>query len=170
VRNLADDGKAVVATVLRILRHLNRRTRAVGLPLAGSDNALGLVQALLWQTGWPAQVSLAGGAPEHDPWRFDAARLIAAGEIDALLWVAGLSRSPPPATMAPTVALLAPDIALTGEAAVEIRVGVPGLDHAGTLVRADAVVALPLDAVRKTALPSVAAVAQAIVESLGARA
>jgi len=170
VRNLADDGKAVVATVLRILRHLNRRTRAVGLPLAGSDNALGFVQALLWQTGWPAQVSLAGGAPEHDPWRFDAARLIAAGEIDALLWVAGLSHSPPPATMAPTVALLAPDIALTGEAAVEIRVGVPGLDHPGTLVRADAVVALPLDAVRKTALPSVAAVAQAIVESLGARA
>jgi formylmethanofuran dehydrogenase subunit B len=170
VSSLGDEGKSIVGALLRILRHLNRRTRCVGLPLAGSDNALGFVQALLWQTGWPAQISLAGGAPEHDPWRYDAARLVAAGEIDALLWVAGLSRTPPPASAAPLVALVAPDIALANTPAVEIRVGVPGLDHAGTLVRADTVVGLPLDAVRGAALPSIAAVAQVIGDRLGASA
>src|SRR6185437_15716699 len=106
---------------------------------------------------------------EHDPWRFDADRLLAAREVDALLWASALSPTAPPATTVPMVALIAPDVALATSPAVEIRVGVPALDHAGTAVRADTVIALPLKATRPSPLPSVAAAATAILERLGAR-
>lgn len=157
-----------VAVLLRILRHLNRKTRCVGVPLGGSDNGQGVAQAMLWQAGWPSRLSFAGGVPEHDPWRFQAERLIAAGEADALLWASALSPAPPPPAAVPTVALVAPGTVLRPAPAVEIRVGIPGLDHAGAAVRADAVIALPLSAVRAADLPDVASVAAAIVRQLGA--
>jgi hypothetical protein len=52
---------------------------------------------------------------------------------------------------------------------VEIRIGVPGLDHRGWVMRSDTVVALPLAQTRAAPLPSVAAVATAIGERLGTR-
>ncbi len=164
------DGTAepVIEMLVHVLRLLNRETRCVGLPLSGNDNAQGAAQAMLWQAGWPMRVSFAAGAPAHDPWRFDAERLMAAGEIDALLWVAALSASPPPARAVPTIAVVAPDVILPKAPAVEIRVGVPGLDHAGAVTRADGVITLPLAAARPSALPSVAAVTEGILERHGA--
>jgi formylmethanofuran dehydrogenase subunit B len=163
------EAQLAVALVLHILRVLNLTTRCVGLPLGGGDNAQGASQTMLWQAGWPGRLSFATGTPEHDPWRFDAERLLAAREVDALVWVSSLSPAPPPATPVPTMALIAPDATLATPPAVEIRVGVPALDHAGTAVRADTVIALPLAATRPSALPSVAAAATAILEQLGAR-
>ena len=157
-----------VALVLNILRFLTLTTRCVGLPLGGGDNAQGASQTMLWQAGWPGRISFATGTPEHDPWRFDAERLLAAREVDALLWVAALSPTPPPSTAVPTVALIGPDVTLAAPPAVEIRVGVPALDHAGAVVRADTVIALPLTAARPSTLPSVAAAATAILERIGA--
>jgi formylmethanofuran dehydrogenase subunit B len=159
----------VAGLILHILRALTQKTRCVGLPLGGSDNAQGAAQAMLWQAGWPGRLSFGTGAPAHDPWLYDAERLLRESEADALLWVAALRPEPPPATRVPTVALLAPDVALTSAAAVEIRVGVPGLDHRGWMMRGDTVVALPLPATRASALPSVAAVAGAMLERLEAR-
>jgi formylmethanofuran dehydrogenase subunit B len=145
--------------VLQVLREATLKTRCVGLPLGGGDNAQGAAQAMLWQAGWPGRLSFAGGVPAHDPWLYDAERLIAAGEADALLWVAAV---------APSVALVAGDAVLSVAPAVEIRVGVPGVDHAGTMMRADTIVALPLAASRPSALPSVATAAAAILDRLGA--
>lgn len=164
----AGAGELGVEMLVHILRMLNRETRCVGLPLGGSGNAQGAAQAMLWQTGWPMRVSFAAGAPEHDPWRFDAERLLAAGEIDALLWVAALSPSPPPAATVPTIALVAPDVVLSTAPAVEIRVGIPGLDHGGAVTRADGVITLPLAAARPSPLPTLAAVSAAILDRLGA--
>jgi formylmethanofuran dehydrogenase subunit B len=95
---------------------------------------------------------------------------VGGGVFDVLLWVAALAAEPPPATTLPTVALIAPDVVLPAAAAVEIRVGVPGLDHRGTVMRGDTVVALPLGTTRASALPSVAAVAGAVLERLEGRA
>jgi formylmethanofuran dehydrogenase subunit B len=162
------EAQIAIGLVLHILRVLNLTTRCVGLPLGGGDNAQGASQAMLWQAGWPGRISFAAGTPEHDPWRFDAERLLAAREVDALLWVAALSPTPPPATTMPTVALVAPDVTLAAPPAVEIRIGVSALDHAGAVVRADTVIALPLAAARPSALPSVAAAAAAIHERIGA--
>lgn len=158
---------AALAILLRLMRRLTQRTRCVGLPLGGEGNAQGAAQAMLWQAGWPGQLSFASGVPQHDPWSNDAERLLAAGEIDALLWVAALTASAAPRSGIPTVALLAAD-APQAAVEVEIRVGIPGIDHDGTVIRADTVVALPLRAARPSALPSVAAAAAAILAHLPA--
>jgi formylmethanofuran dehydrogenase subunit B len=160
--------EAAAMLLLRLLRALNRKTRAVGLALGGSDNAQGVAQAMLWQAGWPGRLSYGAGIPEHDPWRHDAERLVEAGEVDALLWVAAISRAAPPATELPLIALLAPGIELARPAAVEIRVGIPGLDHGGTVLRADTVIAIPLAATRPSEAPSVARVAAGILERMAA--
>ena len=80
----AGEVQIAVALVLHILRFLTLTTRCVGLPLGGGDNAQGASQTMLWQAGWPGRISFATGTPEHDPWRFDAERLLAAREVDAL--------------------------------------------------------------------------------------
>lgn len=164
----AGEGDLCVTLLLRILRALNRKTRCVGVPLGGSDNAQGVAQVMLWQAGWPSRLCFAGGTPEHDPWRFQAERLLAAGEVDALLWASAFSAAPPPSAAVPTIALVGPHATLRAAPAVEIRVGVPGLDHGGTVVRADTVIAVPLSAVRAAGLPDVAAVTAALAKRLGA--
>jgi formylmethanofuran dehydrogenase subunit B len=164
------DAEIAARLVLQILRALNRDTRAVSLPLGGSDNAQGASQVMLWQCGWPGRISFAHGAPNHDPWRYRAERLLSAGETDALLWVAAITPQAPPPARVPTVALVTVDTELALEPSVVIRVGVPGLDHGGAIVRADNVIALPLAATRTSALPSVAAAARAIFEQLSAEA
>jgi formylmethanofuran dehydrogenase subunit B len=164
----AAEREPVATLVLQMLRQATLQTRCVGLPLGGGDNAQGAAQAMLWQAGWPGRLSFAGGVPAHDPWLYDAERMIAAGEADALLWVAAVTPSPPPAAAPPTVALVAGDAVLSIAPAVEIRVGVCGVDHPGTMMRADTVVALPLAASRPSALPSVATAAAAILACLGA--
>ncbi|MDB5408536.1 MAG: hypothetical protein JWL84_3448 [Rhodospirillales bacterium] len=155
-----------VELIAAMLRHLNVATRCVGLPLGGSGNALGAVQATLWQTGWPLRVGFGEGAPLHDPWRYDGTRMLAAGEADALVWVAALGTAPPPASSVPVIAIVADDVALPTPAAVEIRVGIPGLDHAGEAIRGDTVVAMNLVAAIPSDRPSVAAAATAILEAL----
>jgi formylmethanofuran dehydrogenase subunit B len=95
--------------------------------------------------------------------------MLAAGEADALIWVAALVPEPPPATDVPVIALVADDVALAAPPAVTIRVGIPALDHAGAIVRSDTIIALPLQAAAPSDRPSVAAVARAISEHLEAR-
>jgi formylmethanofuran dehydrogenase subunit B len=157
---------AATAVLLHLLRRLTRKTRCVGLPLGGEDDAQGAAQTMLWQAGWPGRLSFAERVPRHDPWLYDAERLLTADEVDALLWASPLTAAPPPWTRVPTVALLPAD-APAAAAAVEIRVGIPGVDHAGAVLRADTVVALPLRATRPSTLPSVAAAASAIQAALG---
>ncbi|MBV8536074.1 MAG: hypothetical protein JO128_10805, partial [Alphaproteobacteria bacterium] len=159
----AGEGDLCTAMVLHILRSLNRKTRCVGLPLGGSGNSQGVAQVMLWQAGWPSRLCFAGGAPEHDPWRFRAERLLAAGEVDALLWTSTFAATAPPVATVPTIALVAPNTALRAAPAVEIRIGTAGLDHGGTILRADTVIAVPLSAARPSGLPSVASVAAALL-------
>jgi len=163
----AAEREIAVRILLHILRTLNRTTRSVGLPLGGSDNALGVSQALLWQTGWPSRICFSRGVPEHDPWLYDAERLVGDGEADALVWTAVISPAPPPATSLPTIAIVAADTAIGGTPDVVIRAGVPALDHGGAIVRADNVVALPISATRSSELPTVAEAVREILTRLG---
>ena len=82
------------------------------------------------------------------------------------LWVASSVAEPPPASAVPVIAIVADDVELATPAAVEIRVGIPGIDHSGEMVRADAVIAVPLQATRASGRPSVADVARAILAAM----
>ncbi len=61
----------------------------------------------------------------------------------------------------PTVALVRPGDPPPA-AEVVIPVGVPGLDHAGSLFRTDSVVAVPVRPLRDLGLPSAASVLRAV--------
>jgi formylmethanofuran dehydrogenase subunit B len=111
-----------------LVKDLNEDTRFSGLPLATADNAAGVQQVTGWMTGFPLRTGFGRGLPEHDPWRFEASRLIDSGEADCALWISAYGTRPPAWKRdLPLVALTAePD---TPRAHVTIAVGRPGIDH-----------------------------------------
>lgn len=108
-----------------LVKDLNEVTRCFALPLGDAYQGRAAAQVAAWSTGQGPRVGFGRGTPEHDPWRFDAERQAASGEIDAALWLASLPAPLPAWTRTvPTVALLgAPK---GDEAQVVIGVGVPG--------------------------------------------
>jgi formylmethanofuran dehydrogenase subunit B len=114
-----------------LVRDLNERTRFSCLPVMAKDNAAGAAMALTWLTGFPSNIGFARGEAEHDPWRFDAARLARSGEADLALWISAYRHHFPEwASAVPVIALTA----RAGEthmprAFIEIEVGTPGVDH-----------------------------------------
>lgn len=150
-----------------LVADLNARTRFTGLPLAPPDNAIGVLQVCGWMTGFPMRTGFARGFPEHDPWRFDADRLVDRGEADCAVWISAYHAAPPPWERA------IPLIALTGAGAkflkapqVHIGVGRPGVDHDSVehLARVGALV--PAAASRASDAPSVADVVGRLVAAL----
>ncbi|MEH3148341.1 MAG: formyltransferase [Methylobacterium frigidaeris] len=128
----AELGSLATEMLTGLVKDLDTTTRAFALPLghAGQDRAVAQVAA--WTTGQGPRVGFGRGRAEHDPWRFDAARQIASGEVDAALWLAALPAPRPDWTRAvPTVALLGE--AVGDEAEVVIRVAVPGRERGGAL-------------------------------------
>jgi formylmethanofuran dehydrogenase subunit B len=109
---------------------LNRTTRCFGLPLPGPDNLAGVMQAIGWRAGFPLRVGFARGRPEHDPWRFEASRMAAAGEADVALWIG--AALPDWAAKLRLIALL-PAGAQAAGAEVAIFIGRPGVDHDAVL-------------------------------------
>ncbi len=113
-----------------LIDDLNKTTRFTGLPLAPANGAEAVTQALTWTTGFPPRTGFAGTAPVHDPWRFDATRLVASGEADAAVWVSAFSpASQPWGGAVPTVALVPPGTVFGTPPAVVFEVGCPGRDH-----------------------------------------
>lgn len=115
-----------------LINDLNATTRFSALPLGPADNAFGVLQACGWITGFPMRTGFGRGFAEHDPWLFDGRRLVDNREADCVLWISAYRAAAPEWRRPP------PMIALTGDAGafgrppdVHIRVGCPGVDHAG---------------------------------------
>ena len=112
-----------------LIDDLNAHTRFTGLPLAAADNALGVLQVCGWSTAFPVRTGFGRGFPEHDPWRFDAIRLVENREADCVLWISSYSASVPEWTLdVPLIALTQRD-ARCRRARVHIEVARPGIDH-----------------------------------------
>ncbi len=156
-----------VQAIQRTLAALNRTTRFSGVPLGGSEADLTADAVLLWQVGCPFRTSFATGRPEYDPYLFDARRLLARREADALTWISTLSDLPPPEDLeAPLILLAGPNAAAADRADVYFPVATPGLDHAGHLVRTDKVLTMRLVATRPSERASCARVLRAICQEL----
>ena len=161
-------GALVVEAINTIVGTLNRSTRAASFPLGGGDGAATVNQVFTWLGGLPLRSRLGPAGLEHEPHRFDAARLLADGAVDALLWVASFGTEPSaPRAAAPCIVLghprFAPVQADTDESTVFIPVSTPGIGSAGHLFRADGVVLMPLAAVHGDGLPTVADVVARLV-------
>jgi formylmethanofuran dehydrogenase subunit B len=113
-----------------LVKDLNAKTRFTGLPLQAGDNAPGALQACGWLTGFPMRTGFGRRHPEHDPWRFDADRLVEAGEVDCALWISAYHPTPPSWRRdVPLIALTAEQARFPHPPRVHIEVGAPGTDH-----------------------------------------
>jgi formylmethanofuran dehydrogenase subunit B len=113
-----------------LVNDLNRETRFSGLALPAADDALGVLEACGWMTGFPMRTGFARGYPEHDPWRFDARRLVESGEADCIIWISAYGAATPQwKRQVPTIALTAPGASFRRAPRVHIEVGRPGSDH-----------------------------------------
>ncbi len=155
-----------VQQLCKMVVALNRDTRCSALPLGGQEGDRTASQVAAWISGYPTRVSYARGYPEYDPYHNGAARLLAEGEADALVWVSSLGLAPPPAVEAPTVAIGRSGMRFEREPEVFIPVGVPGIDFAGHMYRCDNVVAMPLYQLRDSELAKAADVLKAIEREL----
>ena len=122
-----------------LVRDLNDATRFSTLPLAPPDNAAGVLAACGWMTGFPMRTGFGAEGPLHDPWRFEAERLVASGETDCALWISAFGAPPPTWTRALNlIALCESPAGFVTEPNVIIRVGRPGVDHDSVLYSPDA--------------------------------
>jgi formylmethanofuran dehydrogenase subunit B len=153
-----------------LIDDLNKKSRASALHLPASESGWGSVLASTWMTGFALRTGFVRGFPEYDPWRYDAARMIADGEADLHLWIA------PDASLKPKTPKGASLIALTktvqplAGAAVTIAIGEAGIDHDGVVYSARAGTLRFIVANAATQLPSTAAILRTIASHIDAEA
>ncbi len=142
-----------------LVRDLNETTRFSSLPLTAGDNGAGVLAVCGWMTGFPMRTGFGSGAPVHDPWRFDAERLVRAGEVDCVVWISAFG-APPPEWASGSISIALCDRAArpTQAPKVLIEVGRPGVDHNAVVHSLDTgtLVAVSANSSSSGDLPSVA--------------
>ncbi|HEX7440057.1 MAG TPA: formylmethanofuran dehydrogenase [Caldimonas sp.] len=170
---LPAQGALIVEAVHHVVGSLNRTTRAAALWVGGGNGAATVNQVFAWLSGLPLRSRLGPSGLEHEPQVFDAARLLADGAVDALLWVSSFdAEAVPPPNRLPMVVLGHPALAAAGRRSgiptVFIPVSTPGIGSAGHLFRTDGTVLMPLDLVVDDQLPTVADAVGRVVSALRA--
>lgn len=161
----AELGELGVEMLQGFAMELNETTRCFTLSVAGPDQDRAVVPVAAWLTGQAPRSGFGRRVPEHDPWRFDVARQVAAGEVDAVVWLAALPVDRPNWLAAvPSVALVAEAEASLAD--VVIAVGRPGRDLGGVLWNEQRAALTYWPASAPTDLPSAASVLGALTERL----
>lgn len=156
-----------VQTLAELIKDLNKTIRFAGFPLGGSDGDFSSNGVQTWQTGLPLRSRYGKNGIDYDPYRYGAGELLAANEVDALLWISSFNAArAPPVTNVPRIVLGPPSMTLEREPDVFIPVGTPGIHHGGHFLRADKVVVMRLKKLIESELPSVAEVAGRILSGL----
>jgi formylmethanofuran dehydrogenase subunit B len=168
VWTVASLGALEIEMINGLVRDLNETTRFSTLPLASPDNGLGVLAACGWTTGFPMRTGFGAGAPIHDPWRFDAKRLVASGETDCVLWISAFATVPPAwLSAANVIALCEPTTQFAKEPNVRIAIGRPGVDHDAVMHSPDIGTLVAMTASARSAALSVAQALERISASLG---
>ena len=159
----------LVEAVNRSVATLNLSTRAGAIWLGGGNGAGTVNQVFTWLSGLPLRSRAGPLGLEHEPVCFDAARLLADGAVDCLLWVSSFDAAClPPTTQVPLIVLGHP--ALAGSAArsgaVFIPVSTPGIGSAGHLFRTDGGAVLPLLPIYRDSLPGLGEVLGDVSQAL----
>jgi formylmethanofuran dehydrogenase subunit B len=160
-------GELTIQTLAEMIKDLNKTIRFAGFPLGGSDGDFSANATQTWQTGYPLRSRYGKHGLDYDPYRYGSAALLAANEVDALLWMSSFNAQRlPPSTKIPRIVLGPPSMTFEQEPEVFIPIATPGIHHGGHFVRADKVVVMPLKQVIKNKLPSVAEIAEQILDKL----
>ena len=166
---LPAQGALIVEALNRLVGTLNRSTRAASCGLGGSDGGHSVNQTLAWLGGLPLRTRFSHDGVQHEPHRFDTARLLAQGAVDGMVWISSFDpQRLPPASALPLVVLGPPAMAprVRAEKCVFIPVATPGLNAAGHLFRTDGPVVVPVFAVRDDGLSGVAQALDGIARRL----
>ncbi|SAK69493.1 Formyltransferase/hydrolase complex Fhc subunit B [Caballeronia hypogeia] len=160
-----------IESLQRIVKAINRTSRAGTIALTGDDGAASVNQAITWLSGYPLRTRVAFGLPlDHDSYRYRTETLLARKEIDALVWVSSFAPEPLPAALdddMPAIILAHPSMNVPPRkgATVFIPVATPGIDSGGHLFRVDTSVVAPLAAARDAGLPTVASIASQLTQA-----
>lgn len=174
----------LIEALNRIVKAINRTTRAGTLALGGDDGALTVNQAVTWLSGFPLRTRvsmltrLPGEPPlDHDALRYATKRLLETREVDALLWVSAYQPEPLPQALADDIPLIVLGhpamrnlIGKRSAPTVFIPVATPGIDHGGHVFRIDGSVVASLTATRASGLPTVAFIAERLHKALATSA
>lgn len=153
-----------------LLADLNRTARAASLHLPATESGWGSTLASTWMTGFSPRTGFARGFPEFDPWRFNAKRQIAAGEVDVHLWISAFGKlSAEIGSGAKLVALAKTSGPVTG-AEITVAIGQPGIDHDAVSYSGRTGSLTFVSADKASQLPSAAAILRLIAERIPAGA
>lgn len=156
-----------VQSITQLIAKLNETNRVAGLPLNSGDGDSSVNNTSTWLSGYPTRSRFVNGHPEYDAYHFSTKRQLT--NCDALLWVSTFNAYLPPACEAPTIVIGHPDMQFEKQPDVFIPVGIPGVDHVGTMFRMDSSVAMPLKKLRETELPSLSEVVNKIIGQIEAK-
>lgn len=145
-----------IQSITRLIAKLNETTRIAGLPLNSGDGDTSINNTSTWLSGYATRSCLANGQAEYDTYRFSTKQQIK--QCDAVLWISTFNAYESPQTDVPTIVIGHPNTQFTRTPDVFIPVGIPGLDHTGTMFRMDSAVTLPLRKVRHVELPKLSEV------------
>lgn len=149
-----------VQSITRLIAKLNETSRVSGLPLTAGDGDTSVNHTSTWLSGFATRNRFSNGKPEYDNYQFSSKEQLK--NCDTLLWVNTFSAYKPPLTDMPTIVIGHPNMQFDVAPDVFIPVGIPGLDHTGTMFRMDSSVVLPLKKVRHSDLPSLSEVIRQI--------
>ena len=149
-----------VQSITRLIAKLNETNRVAGLPLTAGDGDTSVNHTSTWLSGFATRNRFSNGKPEYDNYQFSSQEQLK--NCDTLLWVNTFSAYKPPQTDMPTIVIGHPNMQFDVAPDVFIPVGIPGLDHTGTMFRMDSSVVLPLKKVRHSDLPSLSEVIRQI--------
>jgi len=156
-----------VQSITQLISKLNETNRVAGLPLNSGDGDSSVNNTSTWLSGYPTRNRFVNGHPEYDAYHFSTKHQLVSS--DALLWVSTFNAYLPPDSEAPTIVIGHPDMQFEKQPDVFIPVGIPGVDHIGTMFRMDSSVAMPLKKLRETELPSLSDVVNKIVSQIEAK-
>lgn len=128
----------VMHTVLEMVRHLVKTTRAATMSLAAPGNGDGVNLCATWTCALPVRTSFARKVPENNMWAYDTDRLLASDEADALVWIDALDgetagRPKGAFRGIPAVIVSSKPVRGAGRDDVVIEVGAAGADHDAAL-------------------------------------
>ena len=152
-----DHADLIISSILDLARDLNTRQRFAGLSLSGSNGGASFQSVATWQTGFPTDVNFRSGCPSGIDTDLSA--------VDSLLWISTFADDNPPALDVPTI-ILSPYRTGAADADVYIPVGIPGIDHAGSLFRTDNIINMPLKQVRDSGSRSAARIIREIISHI----
>ena len=142
---------------------LNATTRFTGVHIGGRSGASGVTQTSGWMTGFPPRTGFGRGYPEHDPWRYEASRLVDSGESDAALWISAFDGEPPPWSRGDIPLVTLAPAGAAPSRGLYIEVGQPGVTHDAVLMAQETGGMTLRAATAPSDAPSVADVVTAIV-------